>query len=41
MPVLRPAQREEAATGAAISAAIGTGLLPDLSATAKWLSFES
>ncbi len=41
MPLLRPAQREEAATGAAISAAIGTEILPDLSATNKWLSFES
>ena len=41
MPLLRPAQKEEAATGAAISAAIGTEILANLTDAGKWLSFES
>lgn len=39
-PVLVPHQREEAAYGAAIVAAVGAGLLPDFAAARQWIRYD-
>ncbi|MAT11338.1 MAG: hypothetical protein CMM02_10050 [Rhodopirellula sp.] len=40
MQVRKPLQREEATLGAAITAAIGCGILKDLSDSSRWIQYE-
>jgi sugar (pentulose or hexulose) kinase len=40
MPLALPKHREEAAFGAALLAAVGLGVLPDRSASARWIRYE-